>query len=131
VHLIVNDKETFVPEWNENKSLPAEEQIVMSYDAMTQPVRKRVIQKSKVEFHYDKDGNPTGGSGEIDIDDEAPVRAVKNLVITNMDYERAGKTLYVRSADDLLLGPSGFHGLVKEFAEHLRAKAKEDIPEKN
>ncbi len=131
MRLEIKDNETFIPEWNGNKNLPADEQIVVTYKTPTLPVRKKITQKASVKFTYDKDGNPTGGTGEIDIDNEAPIRAVRNLSISNLEYEQNGKTMTIRSSEDLLSAPAAFHGLVDELAEHLREKAKEDVPEKN
>ncbi len=131
MRLEIKDTETFVPEWNGNMELAADEQIVFNYKSPTLPERKKLVQKANIKFNYDRDGNPIGGTGEVDMDDEAPIRAVRNLVISNLEYQRGGKVKIIRSGEDLLSAPAQFHGLVAEFAAYLRDKAKEDVPEKN
>ncbi len=132
MRLEIKDKETFIPEWNGNQELSAEDQIVFIYKTPTMQIRKKIATKTSVKFTYDRDGNPTGGTGEVDMDDEAPVRSIQNLVIQNLEYSlEDGKTKSIRSSEDLLTAPAVFHGLVSEFAEHLREKAREEVPEKN
>ncbi len=131
MRLEIKDKETFIPEWNGNKELSTDEQITFTYKTPTLPVRKKIIQKTSIKFSYDKDGNPTGGTGEIDLDDEAPIRAIQGLVIDNLEYDVNEKTKTIRSATDLLSAPADFHDLVVEFASHLREKANEGVSEKN
>ncbi len=131
MRLEIKDKETFIPEWNGNKELSTDEQITFTYKTPTLPVRKKLAQKASIKFSYDKDGNPTGGTGEFDLDDETPIRAVQGLVIDNLEYDIDGKLKTIRSGTDLLSAPAKFHGLVAEFASHLRETANEELPEKN
>ncbi len=132
MRLEIKTHETFVPEWNGNKQLAPEEQIVFTYKTPTMQIRKKIATKTSVKFTYDRDGNPTGGTGEVDMDDEVPIRAIQNLVISNLEYTlEEGKTKSIRTSEDLLAAPSVFHGLVVEFAEHLREKVREEVPEKN
>lgn len=127
----IKENETFVPEWNGNKELPPDQQVVIAYKTPNVSARKRILQKSTIHFNYDKDGNPTGGSGEIANDPEASVRAVENVVISNLEYTKNGKTVGIRTNMDLLVAPAAFYGLIKEFADHLVDEARKDVPEKN
>lgn len=127
----VKDNEQFVPEWNGNKKLPAGEQIVIGFKALTCVSRKRIIPRQMIKFEYDKDGNAKGGSGEFSNDPESVVRAAEGVQIDNLSYEKNGKTIEIRTVAELCSAPSVFHGLIQEFADHLIEKAREEIPEKN
>ncbi len=131
MRLEIKTHETFIPEWNGNKQLAPEEQVVFTYKTPTMQIRKKIVAKTIMEFKYDRDGVVNGGVGKIDMDEEAPIRSVQNLVIQNLEYTLDGQTKYIRSGSDLLSAPAVYHGLIVEFAEHLREKASEEVPEKN
>jgi hypothetical protein len=128
----IKNTETFIPEWKNNGSLPLDQQVSIVYKTPDIGQRKRIVQKPAVKFEYDRDGNPTGGSGEINSDPEAAIRVVADTaIISNLSYTKGGKETPIRNVSDLLSAPCGFYGLIKEFADHLTKVCREDIPEKN
>ncbi|MDR2134852.1 MAG: hypothetical protein LBP27_07060 [Treponema sp.] len=127
MEITVSKTRTFVPEWNGNKKLPEDEQIVVTYPALNISLRKQIIGRNTIRFEYDKDGNPTGGSGEMSLfDKEAAIRKIKP-VITNLKID--GKQ--VISAEDLLAAPVELYGLVEEIGSHFQDEFKKESPEKN
>jgi hypothetical protein len=127
MEIAISKTRIFVPEWNGNKELPENERITITYPALNINTRKQILGQGTVKFDYDKDGNPTGGSGEVSLfDREAAIRKVKPA-ITNLTA--GGKP--VVTAEDLLAAPVELYGLVVEFGEHLQKEFRKESPEKN
>jgi hypothetical protein len=123
----VSKTRTFIPQWNGNETLPEDERISITYTALNIGARKQLLGMETIKFEYDRDGNPTGGFGEVGLfNKETAIRRVKP-VIANLTA--AGKP--VANAEDLLGAPMELYGLVVEFGDHLEKELHRESPEKN
>jgi hypothetical protein len=124
----VSREKTYIPQWNGNRDLPPGEQVVAHYKAGSFDLRSRLLPDPQVKFSYDKDGNPTGGSGEVSLDKKGIVRGML-IRIDNLSVEVKGEIEKVISANDLFSGP--FEELIDELADVFRKELKKEISAKN
>jgi len=126
----VSKTKTYIPEWNDNQQLPVDQQIVATYKNPDNAMRRRLAPRANVKFDYDAQGNPTGGSGEIVMDDESVVRGML-ISLTNLECDINGKITRISDAESLLSAPIETAGLIKELAKEFGKELKKEAPEKN
>ena len=102
----------YIPEWNDNKKLPKEEQVKIHYRYLTGPEKENYIGFEPIEF--DEDGNQVGGF-RLKIDRASAINTGV-LRIEGLEVETEGKVVTVDTAKQLMEIPE-ISGLYKEFSD--------------
>lgn len=125
--LSISVKREYVPKAFGNDKAPVAEQIKVEHFAPTIAIKEKLFPKT---FEYDKNGEV---KGTFEIDRPSVIRAfVKN--ISNLSYQTGeeGNVAYkVRTADDLLKGPSELEELVDELYSYFQELLNAKVEEKN
>ncbi|OHD22743.1 MAG: hypothetical protein A2Y38_18565 [Spirochaetes bacterium GWB1_59_5] len=121
---------TYVPKWNSNRDLPADEQIVAHYKVISIKDKGRVLKKPDVEFQYDPAGQVKGGSVAISFD-RKPVIAAMLTRLDNCGWkDKTGEHAIIR-AIDFDEAPTAFDSLADELGEFFRSELEKKLDEKN
>jgi hypothetical protein len=120
--LSISVKREFVPEFNNNKKLPAADQIKIEHKAATATIKESLFPR---RFQLDKDG---GVTSEFEIDRKKIIQAFVTG-IKNLGYEVEGEEKNITTVEQLFKAPIEFDPLIEElytyFNEMLNARANE------
>jgi len=129
----ISKEKTYVPKFDKNRDLPANEQITVTYKAATIELKNKIVSRPNAIGEFDEAGHSKGVKIELKVDDEAYLR---NMIISisgaGYKEDESGEVKYIRNASDLLKAPICFEPLITElvgvFREELTAEA---VNEKN
>jgi len=128
----ISKEKTYIPKFDNNRDLPANEQIVVTYKAATIELKNKIVSRPTAIGDYDETGRSRGMKIEFKVDDEAYLR---NMIvsISGAEYQyEDGVTQRIRGAPDLLKAPLCFDPLITELVELFRAElTAEAVNEKN
>lgn len=120
--LSISVKREFIPEFNNNKKLPAADQIKIEHKAATATIKESLFPR---RFQLDKDG---GVTSEFEIDRKKIIQAFVTG-IKNLGYEVDGEEKNITTVEQLFKAPIEFDPLIEElygyFNETLNARANE------
>jgi len=120
--LSISVKREFIPEFNNNKKLPAADQIKIEHKAATATIKESLFPR---RFQLDKDG---GVTSEFEIDRKKIIQAFVTG-IKNLGYEVDGEEKNITTVEQLFKAPIEFDPLIEElysyFNEMLNARANE------
>lgn len=126
-------KKTYVPECYGNKDLPLDEQITVTYPAISRTTRMTIMPRMKYTAKSDPDGNPIGFEGEINLSEKTLLSGVK-LTINNFSSRAKGtnEIIPIRTAEDIFEAPDEVvRDLIDELVKHFRGELKTVPEEKN
>ncbi len=126
----LDNKKTFIPEFNGNKSLPPEEQISVIYKVPTAAQKKSLKPRPDVKFQYTKDGQVSGGEVMIKAD-QKPIIDTLLIRICGLTVNDEKGPRAVATATDLYKLPVTFMPLIDEIGDFLEEELEKKLPEKN
>lgn len=128
----------FIPDWNGNKALPENEQIVIYHKAVSSHLKERLIPKPsyKMTGVAGQDGESRWET-DIFVDNtrlvKEMVEKIKNFSVFVDSPDSNSTTVHIKTADDLFgsLVPPEVSGLVEEIGQYLQklfaAKAENSV----
>ncbi len=129
--LTISKEQTFIPEFNGNKSLAATDQISVKYRTPTVAIKNRCKPQSQAKAIADKAGNIQKMEIVLDSDDVQTLKAML-ISISGCSYgDDSGEEKVIRTADDLINAPVAFEPLLKEITAEFNRALSEEVDEKN
>lgn len=126
----VSKTKNYIPEFNGNKDLPSNEQIVVVLKNPTVAMREKLIPRPQMKGH-----SATGRSDEIEFEFQAPNKkqVLQEMVntISGCAYEENSVEKNICNVNDLLNAPADFNGLVDELFDVCQKELQKTVPEKN
>lgn len=104
----VSSKREFIPEFNDNKKLPASEQLKVLHRAPTVAIKESLFPR---KFEYGADG---AISGTIEIDRKKIIQAL-TMDFVNFDYELDGDKKKITTVEQLFKAPVEFDPFIEEL----------------
>lgn len=131
MNLVLKKELEFIPEFNDNKSFEADEQIVVVLNNPSLATKDRITARPEAKARADVKGNLEG----MDIvfkEDDLPVLKAMVKKIKNLSYSLGDEEKTIATATDLLSAPQDFAPLMKEItAECKRILKESEVSEKN
>lgn len=122
---------TFIPDFNGNAELPADEQIIVTLKNLSVAEKERIRNKIRPKVHYDKDGSVQGMDMELGADKDAllsgMVQRIDNLTVE----DSAGKSTPITNIAQLRSAPMELHGLLDEIYQKCSSIMNETFDQKN
>ena len=115
MRLEISKEGTFIPEFNDNKKLPATDQITVRYKTPTVAIKNRCRRKPQTKGISDSRGNIEKMEIVIEKDESATLNEML-VSISGCSYGSGdGKEHNIVSAQDLINAPIAFEPLLKEI----------------
>jgi len=126
-------QKTYIPKAGGNRELPPEEQMKITYPAVSRATRMTIMPRMKYKAKADADGNPDGYEGELQISERALITGMKPKFHTfGYREESTAEVKMIRNAEDLFNAPDEVvRDLIEELVTHFRQELKEVPDEKN
>ena len=121
----------FIPKFNGNKELPADEQISVTIDNPSLATKDKITEHPEARAKTDKKGTISGMDIVLKIDQFPIVKAMVHS-IENLEYELDGKVVEITNAAELIAAPADLSPLFTEIANECERILKDsEIDEKN
>lgn len=126
----VSKTKNYIPEFNGNKDLPSNEQIVVVLKNPTVAMREKLIPRPQMK------GRSTNGMSDgIEFEFQSPNKkqVLQEMVntISGCACEENGVEKNICNVNDLLNAPAEFNGLVDELFDVCQKELQKTVPEKN
>lgn len=131
MNLTISKEQSYIPEFNGNRKLPATDQIVVKYRTPTTAIKNRCKPRNEAKAISDTSGNITHMEITLDSDD---VKVLNSMLIgiSGCSYDDGeGHETQIRSARDLIDAPVAFEPLLKEIVKEFNKALREELDEKN
>jgi hypothetical protein len=117
--LTISKEREFIPEFNNNKTLPACDQIVVKYRAPTITIKSRCRSKPQSKAIADSTGKIRNMEISVDRDDQQTLVEMLLSVHGAAYQDDKGNVVSISNARDLINAPIEFEPLMREIVEHF------------
>lgn len=122
---------TFIPEFNRNAELPADEQIIVTLKNLSVSEKERIRNKNRPKLHLDKDGALQGMDMEFAADKDALLSAMVQRIDNLTVEDPTGKSTPITNIAQLRSAPMELHGLLDEIYQKCTSIMNETFDQKN
>lgn len=129
--ITVSKTKNFIPEFNGNKELPTNEQIVVVLKNPSVAMREKLIPPPQMVGKTGTNGNTESMEYKLFTPDKKRILVEMVSQVLNCAYEENGTERTINNAMELLNAPSEFNGLVDELYQKCSEELQKSVPEKN